>query len=146
RCLSLIKHPKLMFLFKPPMGADYDCNLSFALLQNQVTMSIQKKEEAGDFVACVNDTACTHRAIFFCKAFCLPVMSGGLASNQYIIMALKMASDATELHLLCPPSKLCTKNGVMVAWYELWVNCLVQGQNDRFSPCQLRGPILLPHS
>lgn len=64
RRLSLIKHPKcsmisggqaiellardgdrLKFLFKPPMGAHYDCNFSFAGLRNQVTMSIQKKEK-----------------------------------------------------------------------------------------------------
>ena len=27
---------------------------------------------------------------------------------------------------------------------EQWVNCLVQGQNDRFLPCQLRDSILQP--
>ncbi|KAM9484137.1 tRNA N6-adenosine threonylcarbamoyltransferase, mitochondrial isoform 2-T2 [Salvelinus alpinus] len=98
RRLSLIKHPKcsmisggqaiellardgdrLKFLFKPPMGAHYDCNFSFAGLRNQV-------------------------------------VSGGVASNQYIRKTLKIVTDTTGLHLLCPPSKFCTDNGVMIAW------------------------------
>ncbi|XP_029559324.1 tRNA N6-adenosine threonylcarbamoyltransferase, mitochondrial [Salmo trutta] len=160
RRLSLIKHPKcsmisggqaiellardgdrLKFLFKPPMGAHYDCNFSFAGLRNQVTMSIQKKEkeegvEQGTLLSCVNDIAAatqhtvashiakrTHRAILFCKAkgllpSCNPtlVVSGGVASNQYIRKTLKIVTDTTGLHLLCPPSKFCTDNGVMIAW------------------------------
>uniref|UniRef100_A0A4W5NZE5 O-sialoglycoprotein endopeptidase-like 1 n=1 Tax=Hucho hucho TaxID=62062 RepID=A0A4W5NZE5_9TELE len=160
RRLSLIKHPKcsmisggqaiellaqdgdrLKFLFKPPMGAHYDCNFSFAGLRNQVTMSIQKKEEEegveqGTLLSCVNDIAAatqhtvashiakrTHRAILFCKAkgllpSCNPtlVVSGGVASNQYIRKTLKIVTDNTGLHLLCPPSKFCTDNGVMIAW------------------------------
>ncbi|XP_034142863.1 probable tRNA N6-adenosine threonylcarbamoyltransferase, mitochondrial isoform X2 [Esox lucius] len=160
RRLSLIKHPKcstisggqaiellaqdgdrLKFHFRPPMGAHYDCNFSFAGLRNQVKMTIQKKEaeegvEPGTLLSCVNDIAAamqhtvafhiakrTHRAILFCKAQgLLPsfnptlVVSGGVASNQYIRKTLKIVTDATGLDLLCPPSKLCTDNGVMIAW------------------------------
>ncbi|XP_016105687.1 probable tRNA N6-adenosine threonylcarbamoyltransferase, mitochondrial [Sinocyclocheilus grahami] len=65
----------------------------------------------------------THRAILFCKSKgLLPqhkptlVVSGGVASNEYIRQTLKIVTDATGLHLLCPPSKFCTDNGVMIAW------------------------------
>uniref|UniRef100_A0A674BXC5 Uncharacterized protein n=1 Tax=Salmo trutta TaxID=8032 RepID=A0A674BXC5_SALTR len=124
-----VKHwMTLTFLFKPPMGAEYDCNLSFALLQNQVTMSIQKKRGrcgAGDFVVCVNDiAAATQWPLTLPSAhivpFCSVRPSAFLQSNpgiflqtlksvflKYTIKALKMVTDATELHLLCPPSKLC---------------------------------------
>ncbi|XP_028847607.1 tRNA N6-adenosine threonylcarbamoyltransferase, mitochondrial [Denticeps clupeoides] len=129
------------FNFKTPMGQTYDCNFSFAGLRNQVTMTITKQEMAeglnqGDMLSCVSDIAAaaqhtvashiakrTHRAILFCKAKgLLPesnptlVVSGGVASNSYIRQALGIVTDATGLHLRCPPAKFCTDNGVMIAW------------------------------
>ncbi|KAJ8367640.1 hypothetical protein AAFF_G00314270 [Aldrovandia affinis] len=129
------------FHFKSPMGQQFDCNFSFAGFRNQVTQAIRKKEEEegvqqGEILSCVSDIAATaqhtvashiakrtHRAILFCKARgLLPqsdpslVVSGGVASNQYIRKTLEIVTDATGLHLLCPPSKLCTDNGVMIAW------------------------------
>uniref|UniRef100_A0A8D0H5Q5 Gcp-like domain-containing protein n=1 Tax=Sphenodon punctatus TaxID=8508 RepID=A0A8D0H5Q5_SPHPU len=44
------------------------------------------------------------------------VVSGGVASNQYIRRALQAVTDATDFTLLCPPPRLCTDNGVMIAW------------------------------
>ncbi|XP_042620107.1 probable tRNA N6-adenosine threonylcarbamoyltransferase, mitochondrial [Cyprinus carpio] len=132
---------RLAFHFKSPMGQLYDCNFSFAGLRNQVTLAISKKEreegvEKGQLLSCVKDIAAalqhtvashiakrTHRAILFCKSKgLLPqhnptlVVSGGVASNEYIRQTLKIVTDATGLHLLCPPSKFCTDNGVMIAW------------------------------
>ncbi|XP_041807188.1 probable tRNA N6-adenosine threonylcarbamoyltransferase, mitochondrial [Chelmon rostratus] len=129
------------FRFRTPMGQSYDCCFSFSGLRNQVTMAIMKKEaeegiEQGTLLSCVNDIAAatqhtvarhlakrTHRAILFCKANgLLPsssptlVLSGGVASNQYIRKALTIITDMTGLHLLCPPAKFCTDNGVMIAW------------------------------
>lgn len=46
----------------------------------------------------------------------LQVLSGGVASNQYIRKALSIITDTTGLQLLCPPAKFCTDNGVMIAW------------------------------
>lgn len=46
----------------------------------------------------------------------LQVLSGGVASNQYIRKALRIIADKTGLQLLCPPAKFCTDNGVMIAW------------------------------
>ncbi|XP_056435432.1 tRNA N6-adenosine threonylcarbamoyltransferase, mitochondrial [Gadus chalcogrammus] len=129
------------FPFKTPMGQHYDCNFSFAGLRNQVNMVIKKQEqvegvEPGAVLSCVNDIAAatqhtiachlakrTHRAIMFCKAKALLptsnptlVVSGGVASNQYIRKALTVITDTTGLQLLCPPAALCTDNGVMIAW------------------------------
>nr|XP_019955312.1 PREDICTED: probable tRNA N6-adenosine threonylcarbamoyltransferase, mitochondrial [Paralichthys olivaceus] len=129
------------FAFTTPMGQTHDCCFSFAGLRNQVTMMIIKKEteegvEQGTLLSCVNDIAAatqhtvashlakrTHRAILFCKANgLLPsssptlVLSGGVASNQYIRKALTIITETTGLRLLCPPPKFCTDNGVMIAW------------------------------
>ncbi|XP_071777802.1 tRNA N6-adenosine threonylcarbamoyltransferase, mitochondrial [Centroberyx gerrardi] len=129
------------FPFRTPMGQNYDCCFSFAGLRNQITMTIMKTEaeegvQQGALLSCVSDIAAatqhsvashlakrTHRAILFCKAkgllpACSPtlVVSGGVASNQYIRKALTIITEATGLHLLCPPAKFCTDNGVMIAW------------------------------
>ncbi|XP_042350723.1 probable tRNA N6-adenosine threonylcarbamoyltransferase, mitochondrial [Plectropomus leopardus] len=129
------------FAFKTPMGRTFDCCFSFTGLRNQVNLTIMKKEaeegiEEGTLLSCVNDIAAatqhtvashlakrTHRAILFCKANnLLPsknptlVLSGGVASNQYIRKALTIITDTTGLNLLCPPAKFCTDNGVMIAW------------------------------
>ncbi|KAH0621583.1 hypothetical protein JD844_023044 [Phrynosoma platyrhinos] len=78
----------------------------------------------------------THRALLFCrKKGILPqkkatliqkvliwvadryqVASGGVASNQYIRKALQIVGNATDATLVCPPPRLCTDNGVMIAW------------------------------
>ncbi|KAM6934300.1 tRNA N6-adenosine threonylcarbamoyltransferase, mitochondrial [Xenentodon cancila] len=129
------------FPFRTPMGQTYDCCFSFAGLRNQITLTIMKKEaeegiEQGTLLQCVNDIAAatqhtvachlakrTHRAILFCKAnSLLPsssptlVVSGGVASNQYIRKTLTIISEKTGLHLVCPPAKFCTDNGAMIAW------------------------------
>ncbi|XP_059199133.1 tRNA N6-adenosine threonylcarbamoyltransferase, mitochondrial [Centropristis striata] len=129
------------FNLTTPLGHVHDCCFSFAGLRSQVNMSIMKKEaeegvEPGTLLSCVNDIAAatqhtvashltqrTHRAILFCKANgLLPsdtptlVLSGGVASNQYIRNTLSSITEETGLRLLCPPAKFCTDNGVMIAW------------------------------
>uniref|UniRef100_UPI0037E7B8F3 tRNA N6-adenosine threonylcarbamoyltransferase, mitochondrial n=1 Tax=Semicossyphus pulcher TaxID=241346 RepID=UPI0037E7B8F3 len=129
------------FPLTTPMGSTHDCCFSFSGLQNHVKMTIMKQEaeegiEEGMVLSCVNDIAAatqhtvathlakrTHRAILFCKANnMLPsssptlVVSGGVASNQYIRKALSIITEREGLHLLCPPAKFCTDNGVMIAW------------------------------
>ncbi|XP_060785008.1 tRNA N6-adenosine threonylcarbamoyltransferase, mitochondrial isoform X2 [Neoarius graeffei] len=132
---------RLQFRFKSPMGQRYDCDFSFAGIHNQVMLAIKKKEkqegvEPGQLLSCVQDIAAaaqhtvashiakrTHRAILFCKTHgLLPqnnptlVVSGGVASNEYIRETLRIITNATGLQLLCPPAKFCTDNGVMIAW------------------------------
>jgi len=44
------------------------------------------------------------------------VVAGGVASNAYLRSRLQSVTSAAGLGLVCPPPKLCTDNGVMVAW------------------------------
>ncbi|CAJ1078717.1 probable tRNA N6-adenosine threonylcarbamoyltransferase%2C mitochondrial [Xyrichtys novacula] len=129
------------FPLTTPMGKTKDCSFSFSGIRNQVTMMIQKEEaeegvEEGTLLSCVNDIAATtqhtvaahlakrtHRAILFCKANnLLPssnptlVVSGGVASNQYIRKVLNIIAEKEGVSMLCPPAKFCTDNGVMIAW------------------------------
>ncbi|BAU03045.1 hypothetical protein VIGAN_UM004300 [Vigna angularis var. angularis] len=39
------------------------------------------------------------------------VVSGGVASNQYVRARLDMVAKKNGLQLLCPPPRLCTDNG-----------------------------------
>ncbi|XP_034549052.1 probable tRNA N6-adenosine threonylcarbamoyltransferase, mitochondrial [Notolabrus celidotus] len=132
---------RMKFPLTTPMGKTHDCSFSFSGLRNQVTMMIMKKEaeegiEEGTLLSCVNDIAAatqhtvathlskrTHRAILFCKANNLLlssnptlVVSGGVASNQYIRKTLSFIAEREGLSMLCPPAKFCTDNGVMIAW------------------------------
>ncbi|KAL6494082.1 glutamated carboxypeptidase [Orobanche gracilis] len=44
------------------------------------------------------------------------VVSGGVASNQYVRDRLSKIVEKKGLQLVCPPPSLCTDNGVMIAW------------------------------
>ena len=44
------------------------------------------------------------------------VVAGGVASNQYLRTRLAKVCKESGAHLVCPPAKLCTDNGAMVAW------------------------------
>ncbi|XP_051705313.1 tRNA N6-adenosine threonylcarbamoyltransferase, mitochondrial isoform X1 [Oryctolagus cuniculus] len=132
---------RLHFDITAPMQRTKNCNFSFSGLQHNVNKIITQKEKeegiekgqilssAADIAAAVqHTTAChiakrTHRAILFCKQrHLLPennaalVVSGGVASNLYIRKALEIVTDATQCTLLCPPPRLCTDNGIMIAW------------------------------
>lgn len=50
------------------------------------------------------------------------IVSGGVACNQYLRGALQKLCTHTGYQLLCPPPKLCTDNGIMIAWngMERW--------------------------
>ncbi|XP_019378634.1 PREDICTED: probable tRNA N6-adenosine threonylcarbamoyltransferase, mitochondrial isoform X1 [Gavialis gangeticus] len=135
------KGNRLNYNLKPLMKHHVNCNFSFSGLQTNVTKLIMQKEmeeglqegqllsSAADIAAAVQHAVAlhiarkTHRAILFCikSGILLPtnatlVVSGGVASNQYIRRALQSVTDATDFALLCPPPRLCTDNGVMIAW------------------------------
>ncbi|XP_006113391.2 tRNA N6-adenosine threonylcarbamoyltransferase, mitochondrial isoform X2 [Pelodiscus sinensis] len=109
----------------------------FAVLFGKMhLLTISTGLQEGHLMSCVTDIAAavqhavalhiaerTHRAILFCiKTGILSqtnaslVVSGGVASNQYIRRVLQTVTNATNFNLLCPPPKLCTDNGVMIAW------------------------------
>ena len=43
-------------------------------------------------------------------------MAGGVAANASVRSALQNVAERAGLTLVCPPPRLCTDNGVMVAW------------------------------
>ncbi|XP_028335876.1 tRNA N6-adenosine threonylcarbamoyltransferase, mitochondrial isoform X2 [Physeter macrocephalus] len=102
------------------------------IMQKEKEEGIEKGQilsSAADIAAAVQHTvAChiakrTHRAILFCKqrdllcqSNAVLVVSGGVASNLYIRKALEIVTNATQCTLLCPPPRLCTDNGIMIAW------------------------------
>jgi len=47
------------------------------------------------------------------------VVSGGVASNNYIRQGLRKVTDHYNMATICPPPSLCTDNGVMIAWNGL---------------------------
>lgn len=132
---------RLRFDLTPPMHRAKNCDFSFTGLQHAIDRIVTRKEkeeglEPGQVLSSAPDiaaaaqhaTAChlakrTHRALLFCQQRgLLPpsnaalVVSGGVASNFYIRKALEIVTDATQCALLCPPPRLCTDNGVMIAW------------------------------
>lgn len=44
------------------------------------------------------------------------VVAGGVASNSYVRDRLQLIAEGAGVDLVCPPPRLCTDNGVMVAW------------------------------
>lgn len=44
------------------------------------------------------------------------MVAGGVAANKYVRTRLAAVAEAAGLQLVCPPPRLCTDNGVMVAW------------------------------
>ncbi|XP_059676082.1 tRNA N6-adenosine threonylcarbamoyltransferase, mitochondrial isoform X2 [Gavia stellata] len=126
--------------FRLPMQQYRNCDFSFSGLQNLVNKAIIQKEkeegiQEGEILSCVKDIAAavqhavavhiiqrTYRAMLFCiKNSILSsknatlVVSGGVASNQYIRKGLQTLADANDFAFLCPPPRLCTDNGVMIA-------------------------------
>jgi tRNA A37 threonylcarbamoyltransferase TsaD len=49
------------------------------------------------------------------------VVSGGVASNTYLRSGLERLCDNYGYKLVCPPHRLCTDNGVMIAWWVILV-------------------------
>ncbi|XP_063839617.1 tRNA N6-adenosine threonylcarbamoyltransferase, mitochondrial-like [Ostrinia nubilalis] len=133
-------------IFKLPLPlADYkDCNFSFNGLKTSVFLHLKKKELEHEVVAHklipeVNDLCAamlmatsrhlvhrTQRAIEFChRNNLLPeknkqlVVSGGVACNNYIFNSLTMLCNEFDYRICRPLPKLCTDNGVMIAWNGL---------------------------
>ncbi|KAF1613365.1 putative tRNA N6-adenosine threonylcarbamoyltransferase, mitochondrial, partial [Eudyptes chrysolophus] len=127
--------------FRLPMQQYRNCDFSFSGLQNLVNKAVIQKEkeegiQEGEILSCVKDIAAavqhavavhiiqrTYRAMLFCtknkilsSKNATLVVSGGVASNQYIRKGLQTLADANDFAFLCPPPRLCTDNGVMIAW------------------------------
>ncbi|KAI4356781.1 hypothetical protein L6164_000773 [Bauhinia variegata] len=128
--------------FSIPMKQHKDCNFSYAGLKTQVRLAIESKKidakipissasaedrvSRADIAASFQRVAVLHleercqRAIQWAlkmePSIRYLVVSGGVASNQYVRARLDMVVKKNGLQLLCPPPRLCTDNGVMIAW------------------------------
>ena len=68
------------------------------------------------------------------------VVAGGVAANAYLRGRLQELAARLALRLVLPPPRLCTDNGVMVAWAG--VERLAQGMIDDLSvPARARWPL-----
>ncbi|XP_065163913.1 tRNA N6-adenosine threonylcarbamoyltransferase, mitochondrial [Atheta coriaria] len=132
-----------------PMLQYKDCNFSFAGLKNVVQRKIMKEEKEFDLApdevipnaynlaAALQVTITRHlchrvqRAMEFCKLHGLAtnnqlVVSGGVACNNFINRGLQIVCTELGYTLHRPEPKLCTDNGIMIAWngVEKWqTNC-----------------------
>ncbi|XP_010544638.1 PREDICTED: probable tRNA N6-adenosine threonylcarbamoyltransferase, mitochondrial [Tarenaya hassleriana] len=131
--------------FNVPMKHHKDCNFSYAGLKTQVRLAIEAKgidakcpvssatsedrRHRADVAASFQRVAVLHleekceRAIEWAlkiePSIQHLVVSGGVASNQYVRARLSHVVEKRKLKLVCPPPSLCTDNGVMVAWTGL---------------------------
>ena len=134
------------FEFPLPMTHYKDCSFSFAGMKFSAQKLTEKEERRHEVVASgVIPTApdvCAslqygiarhlchrvQRAMDYCEARdLLPeprrlVVSGGVACNRFIASCLRRVGDAMGFEVHVPPPRLCTDNGVMIAWngQELW--------------------------
>jgi len=68
------------------------------------------------------------------------VVAGGVAANRYLRTRLGEVAEAFSLHLVAPPTALCTDNGAMVAWAG--IERLRMGlADDLASPARARWPL-----
>ncbi|KAG5053824.1 hypothetical protein AAZX31_03G024900 [Glycine max] len=128
--------------FSIPMKQHKDCNFSYAGLKTQVRLAIESKKidakipissaSNGDRLSRADIAASFQRiAVLHLEERCERaiqwalkmepsirhlVVSGGVASNQYVRARLDMVVKKNGLQLVCPPPRLCTDNGVMIAW------------------------------
>ncbi|CAH1789408.1 unnamed protein product [Owenia fusiformis] len=124
---SLSKHP--------------NCNFSFAGLQTQANYFIAEIEKqndikgpevipgVADFCASFQYAITRHicqrvqRGLIYSDMKELittdkkqMVLSGGVGSNMFVRRSLEKVCKHYNFELVCPPPKLCTDNGVMIAW------------------------------
>ncbi|KAK9143351.1 hypothetical protein Syun_012751 [Stephania yunnanensis] len=131
--------------FRVPMKQHKDCNFSYAGLKTQPfvqlmclqigfsdpdvpisSASCQDRTIRADIAASFQRVAVMHleerceRAIEWAlqiePSIKSLVVSGGVASNQYLRIRLNQIVEQNGLRLVCPPPRLCTDNGVMIAW------------------------------
>ncbi|KAF2282677.1 hypothetical protein GH714_043787 [Hevea brasiliensis] len=111
--------------FSTPMKQHKDCNFSYAGLKTQVRLAIESRNINAEIP--ISSASCQDRSseLILLHLF---RWSLGVASNQYVRTRLDLIVKK-NLKLVCPPSSLCTDNGVMVAWTGIEHFCM-----GRFDP------------
>lgn len=130
------------FVLPRPMLNSDDCNMSFSGLKTAVRKVIESFSEDGKIEHCILEK---NEIADICASFqealgdCLIkklekaikyfkekypegnelVVSGGVAANSYIRKRMQELSDKNGMVFQAPPMRLCTDNGVMIAWAGL---------------------------
>lgn len=139
------------FILPRPLRYSGDCNLSFSGLKTAVRKIIESYDvharlekvilstkDTADICACFQKTASEcllekldKAAYFFKRQYPQGkyiVVAGGVAANGYLRQRLKELAAKNDLLFAAPPIRLCTDNGVMIAWAGL--ERLQQGLTD----------------
>ncbi|XP_065560270.1 tRNA N6-adenosine threonylcarbamoyltransferase, mitochondrial-like [Artemia franciscana] len=138
----------LSIRFPVVMTQTLNCNFSFAGLKQRAQEIIQEEEQkygivadeiiptVANFCASFQYAVARHmirrleRALIYAEAKgFIPerpksmVLSGGVACNEFIRDAVRQVCNKYDYELFCPPPKLCTDNGIMIAWngMEKWI-------------------------
>lgn len=127
------------FVLPRPLHNSGDCNLSFSGLKtavrkiiesyapdNNIEHAIIRKRDVADICASFQlaATECLlyklQKAIVTFKTKYPQgkdiVVSGGVAANTYLRDRLRLLAETEGLTFSAPPVRLCTDNGVMIAW------------------------------
>ncbi|CAH2230519.1 probable tRNA N6-adenosine threonylcarbamoyltransferase, mitochondrial [Pararge aegeria] len=130
-----------LFKFPLPLARNRDCSFSFSGLKDALMQHLLRKEKehgiVGDgLIPEVNDLCAgfqlaiaehlghrTERAVVFCEENNLLdrnhksiVVSGGVACNDFIFKGIQLIGDKLGCNVYRPPPKVCTDNGIMIAW------------------------------
>lgn len=133
-----------LFHFPMPLLRNRDCNFSFSGLKDSLERKLMKKEEEdkimGDEIIPEFKELCasfqiaiaqhlahrTERAMLFCEKMNIInssdkniVVSGGVACNNFIFNCIENVGHKHNYRVFRPPPKVCTDNGVMIAWNGL---------------------------
>jgi len=132
----------MAFEYVIPMSKHRDCNFSFSGLKSQAQRHIETLEakhelKGPDMIPQLEDMCASfqhaifrhlakrmQRAIEYVELQDwvpnghekLIVLSGGVACNGYLRKQLAYVAEQYEFKLKSPPPKLCTDNGIMIAW------------------------------
>jgi len=121
------------FDFPRPMVGKPNCHFSFSGLKTALRHAIQDLGPKALKAPCLNDLCASFQAAAIsslldrtARAIKLSqsmreapkalVVAGGVAANTYLRTRLKSLADGADLPLIVPPPRLCTDNGVMIAW------------------------------
>lgn len=137
------------FIFNDSMKSYRDCQFSFSGILSTCMQHIAEQEEKHNIAAdkiipdvynlcasfqfAITKHLChkTQRAIEFLDQINLIpedkrtlVISGGVACNNFIAKALDIICSERNYKLVRTPPRLCTDNGVMIAWngVEKWIS------------------------
>jgi len=136
-----------------PMLGRPGCDFSFSGLKTALARQVDSfghepdTTEIADLAAAFQETVAVvledrlrNAAAHFRGSGDTLVVAGGVAANRYLRTRLGEVAEAFSLHLVAPPTALCTDNGAMVAWAG--IERLRMGlADDLASPARARWPL-----